>query len=401
METGINDNMEKETTTSPNFRILLALTLVHFVGDFYASFVSPLFPAFIDKLHLSLTQVGIIAGVYRFLAFIVQPSVGYFADRYQTRAFIFGGLLLCIVSIPISGIAPSFWLLLLFISIGSMGNSMFHPSATGMVPEYAGTRAGLFMSIFNTGGTLAFGVGPLFITWFVATFGLEAVPITTGIGLAAMVYLYYAVPSPRSEGFRHLGFFGTLKETLGAVWKVIVLIWSVMVIRAVVGQSFLTFMPVLYVRKGYSLVSAGAMYSLFTIAGTISGITAGFTSDKIGFKPIFYFAHGLMTPALLLLLYLQGNWVYLGSALAGFFVMATLPLGVVMAQELAPKGKSMVASLMMGLAWGLGGAVSPLVGKLADIFSISTVLWVVAWIPILTLVLIFFFPATESNMKKN
>jgi len=44
--------MEKETTTSPNFRILLALTLVHFVGDFYASFVSPLFPAFIDKLHL-------------------------------------------------------------------------------------------------------------------------------------------------------------------------------------------------------------------------------------------------------------------------------------------------------------------------------------------------------------
>lgn len=395
-----NANMDKQTSTSLNLKIILSLTLVHFIGDFYISFVSPLFPVFIDKLHLSLTQVGIIAGVSRLLAFIVQPSVGYFADRYQTRAFILGGLLLCIVFMPLSGIAPSFWVLLFFISVGSVGNSMFHPSATGMVPVYAGSKAGLFMSIFNTGGTMAFAIGPLFITWFVASFGLETVPITMGLGLMVLGYLYYTVPSPRSEGFRHLGFFGTLKQTIGAVWKTIVLIWLVMVLRAVVGQTFLTFMPVLYVQKGYSLVSAGVMFSLFTLAGTISGILAGFISDKIGFKPIFYLAHGFMTPALLLFLYLPGNWAFLGSALSGFLVMATLPLGVVMAQELAPKGRSMVASLMMGLAWGLGGAISPLVGILADIFSISTVLWSTAFIPILTLGLIWLFPDIKPEASR-
>lgn len=55
-----------------NIKVLFALTLVHFTGDFYSSFTSPLFPLFVDKLGLSLAQVGVIAGVNRFLAFIVQ-----------------------------------------------------------------------------------------------------------------------------------------------------------------------------------------------------------------------------------------------------------------------------------------------------------------------------------------
>jgi len=389
--------MKKETSTSVNLNVIFALTLIHFTGDFYASFISPLYPAFIEKLHISLTQVGIIAGFNRFLAFIIQPSVGYLADRHQTRSFMLGGLLICIVFIPLSGIAPSFWFLLLFVCIGSMGNAMFHPSATGLIPLYAGPRSGLSMSIFNTGGTFAFGLGPLFITWFVASFGLEFIPVTMGIGLAIMLYLYYVVPSPQSEGFGHLGFIGTLKEILGDVWKPILLIWMVMVMRAVVGQSFLTFMPVLYVQKGYSLVSAGLLFSLFTVAGTLSGIFAGYISDRIGFKPIFFVAHGLMTPVLLLFLNLSGNWIYLGAALSGIFVLASLPLGVVMAQELAPKGRSMVASLMMGLAMGLGGAISPLIGMLADIFSIEVVLRTVAFIPVLSLGLILFFPEERAR----
>ena len=166
-----------------------------------------------------------------------------------------------------------------------------------------------------------------------------------------------------------------------------------MVLRAIVGQSFLTFMPILYVSKGYSLVSAGLMFSLFTLAGTISGIISGHLSDRIGFKPIFLVTHTLMVPALLLLLYLPGNWIYPGAALAGFFNLATMPLGVVMAQSLAPKGRSMVASLMMGFAYGLGGMMSPLVGKLADLYSIEQTLFGVAFIPLLTLALILNFPA--------
>jgi len=149
-----------DSTSRAYWKILIPLSLVHFSGDFYSSFISPLFPVFIDKIGLSLAQVGFLAGISRFLMFIVQPMSGYWADRHPSRSFILIGLLMPILFIPLAGMATSFYGLLFCIVIGSTGSSLFHPPATGMVPHYAGSNLGLAMSIFNTAGTLAFGRGP-------------------------------------------------------------------------------------------------------------------------------------------------------------------------------------------------------------------------------------------------
>jgi FSR family fosmidomycin resistance protein-like MFS transporter len=367
-----------------DIKVIFALTLVHFVGDFYMSFVIPLLPVFVDKFSLTLTQVGLITGISRFLAFVVQPPVGYIADHYRTRAFVLGGPLLAIVFIPLVGTAPSFIVLIILISLGSIGSSMFHPASAGRVSAYAGRNFGFSMSIFNAGGTIAFGLGPLFITYFVGLYGLGASPFTMILGLAIMALLFGIVPLPKGEGLKSLGFISSIKEVLGAVWKSIVLIWVVMVLRSFVGQSFLTFIPVLLGKEGYSLISIGTIVSLFTVAGAISGLLAGRLSDRFGYKPLFYATHGLATPSLYLLIFLPGKWVYLGVFLAGFFVLATLPLGLAMAQELAPRGRSMISSLMMGFAFGAGGMMTALTGKLADIFSIRPVLTSLAIIPLLT-----------------
>jgi MFS transporter, FSR family, fosmidomycin resistance protein len=388
-------------TTQANIKILFALTLVHFTGDFYSSFINPLFPLFVQKMGLSLAQVGLISGIILLLSFIVQPSVGYLADRYATRHFMLWGVLMPVVFIPLSGITIGFWTLLTAVALGSIGSSMFHPSVTGLVPLYSGNKAGSAMSVFNTGGTLAFGVGPLFITWYATRFGLNVLPFTMAFGILVALYLYRVVPVPQSEGLRRLGFLGAVKESLGSVWKTVASIWVVMVLRAIISQSFMTFMPVLYVGKGFSIMSAGGIFSLFTISGTVSGLIAGQISDRIGFKPVFIFAHTLMAPVLLLFLMLQGGWVYLGAIMAGAMVLATMPLGVAMAQTLAPKGRSMVASLMMGFAFGLGGAVSPIIGKLADLYSIQSVLIGVSLLPLLTLPFIFTFPRVSSTVRQS
>ena len=375
-----------------NVKVLFALTLVHFTGDFYSSFTTPLFPLFVENLGLSLTQIGWIAGINRLLAFVVQPSVGYLADRSQTRGFILVGLLLAVVFIPLAGIAAGFWTLLLVVSVGSIGSAMFHPSVTGLVPLYSGNKTGFAMSVFNTGGTLAFGLGPLFVTWYASRFGLGALPLTMVLGLVAAGYLSVVVPAPQSEGMGAHGFLGSIKASLGPAWKSVALIWMVMVLRAIVSQTFLTFMPVLYVQRGNSVVAAGAIFTLFTMSGTLSGLTAGHLSDRIGFRKIFLVSHGLMAPMMLLFLHLPGRWIYLGAVLAGMFVLATMPLGVALAQQLAPKGRSIVSSLMMGFAFGLGGIVTPLAGKLADLFGIQPVLTATALLPLLTLPLILAFP---------
>ena len=375
-----------------NFKIIIALTLVHFIGDFYNSFITPLLPLFISKYSLTLAQAGMIAGLSRFLAFIVQPPVGYLADRSPTRFFALGGPLLVMVFIPLTGIAPAFWMLLVCVSFGSIGSSMFHPTVAGMVSRYAGRNLGFSMSIFVMGGTLSFGVGPLFISWFVKNFGLEAMPLTTVIGLAMMVYLFKTVPLPAVEGLKEFGLWGSIKEVFGAVWKPVVLIWLVMVLRAFVAQSFQTFMPVLFAKEGYSLISIGWLVSLFTVAGAISGMAAGHMADRVGYKPVFVAAHALTIPCMLLLLNVRGSWVFPASFLTGFFIMATLPLGVALVQKLAPRGTSMASSLMTGLAFGVGGLMTPLTGLLSDLYTIRTVLGTLVVIPLVTIILIWFLP---------
>jgi FSR family fosmidomycin resistance protein-like MFS transporter len=380
----MNDN------SRANVKIIFSLTLVHFIGDFYFSFVIPLLPVLVDKLSLTLTQVGLLTGISRLLAFVVQPSVGYIADHYRTRLFVLGGPLLATISTPLVGVVPGFFLLILCVSFGAIGTSMFHPTTAAMIPSYSGRHFGFSMSVFNMGGTLAFALGPLFITSFVAAFGLESCPLTMILGLVTVVILTRIVPFPEGEGLGTLGFIGSIKEALGAVWKSVMLIWIVMVLRSFVSQSFLTFIPLLLARQGHSLLSVGTMVSLFTLAGALSGLLAGHLSDRIGYKPIFFVTHGLATPCLYLLIMAPSRWVYPGAFLAGFFVLATLPVGLAMAQRLAPRGKSMVSSLMMGLAYGLGGMLTGLTGKLADVFGIQPVLSWLAILPLLTVWLIAF-----------
>ena len=380
-------------------KVIFALTLVHFIGDFYHSFIIPLFPVFIEKFSLNLTQVGLIAGISRILAFLVQPTMGYLADRYRTRVSVLVGALVTIVFIPLVGIAPGFLVLTLFIAFASIGSSMFHPTSAGMVWDYAGRNLGLSMSIFNMGGTLAFAAGPLFVTYVVGRYGLSATPLTMILGLAVMVILVRIVPSPRGqrEGLKDFGFIGTLKDVLEGVWKSILFLWIIMVLRSFVSQSFLIFIPILLAKEGYSLLAIGKMVSLFTVAGAISGLLAGSLSDRVGYKPIFYIAHALTTPSLYLLLRVSDSWIYPAALIAGFMTMATLPLGLAMAQELAPRGRSMVSSLMMGLAFGTGGMMTPLTGKLADLYSIRSVLAVLAVIPLLTTALIVWLPEKKRD----
>jgi MFS transporter, FSR family, fosmidomycin resistance protein len=387
--------MEATSARDPvrvQYSIVLVITLVHFTGDFYSSFFAPLLPAFVDKLGLTLAQVGLLTGLVRLLAFMIQPVVGYLSDRYESRWFVFTGLFLAFFCIPFSGVAPNFWILLLVLCLGSLGSSMFHPATTGMVPLYSGNRTGFCLSIYNTGGTFAFALGPVFITWYVARFGLEAMPWTALLGLVAFLFCAKYLPRPKSENLSRLGFFKSIKDTMGDVYKIIFLIWLVMFLRAVTGQAFMTFMPIFLADTGHPLPSVGLIVAFFIVAGTLSGLIAGYLADRTGFKIIFFISHLLMTPALLLYVYLPGPFVFLGAFAAGFFVLASLPLGVVMAQKLVPRSRAMVSSLMMGLAYGLGGAISPFVGSLADIFGIETVLVYISFIPLISLIFIARFP---------
>ena len=107
-----------------------------------------------------------------------------------------------------------------------------------------------------------------------------------------------------------------------------------------------------------------------------------------------------MAPFLLVFLLTPGKWIYPVTILAGGYNMASLPLRVLMAQKIAPKGRSMVASLMMGLAFGSGGILSPIVGKLGDIYSIQNVLTILVCIPVFSLISIYLIPEVGNHINE-
>jgi FSR family fosmidomycin resistance protein-like MFS transporter len=371
-----------------NKKAIFALFLIHFIGDFFQSFIRPMLPVLADKFSLSLTQVGMITGIATFMAFLIQPIFGYLADRYRTRLILLIGSLVGAICIPLAGIAPYFGIVLLLIGMGSISSAIYHPTAAGMVSAHAGRRTGLSMSIFGLGGTLAFALGPVVFAGYITLWGLHRLPYLTPVGLSVFVLLFVLIPASDGKSLTQRDFMGSLRESIGEVWKPVVTIWAIAFSRAFVEQTLLTFMPVLTASEGHSLVSVGSILSLFTVGGSVSAIASGHLVDRIGYKPVYLFSFALSSPCMLLFIHGSGWKMYPMAFLCGFLLLATLFPALALAQKIAPKGRSLVSSIVMGLALGTAGIMMPFAGMMADVFGIRTVLSYLAFIPLAALFLI-------------
>jgi len=380
-----------------NKKVIFAIFLVHFTGDFFLSFTRPLLPVLAHKFSLNLTQIGTITAISTLMAFLIQPVFGYLADRYRTRLILMVGLLMGAVCIPLVGVVPAFGYALALIGLGSISSAIYHPTAAGMVSTYAGRHTGLSMSLFGLGGILGFTLGPILMAVFVTAFGLYRLPFTTLFGLSVFLVLIILIPAsdgPRPETQESSA---TILKRIGNVWKPIVLIWILAVSRGFVEQAALTFIPVLYASMGYSLISIGTLISMFTVGGSFSALICGHLVDRIGFRPVYFFSFALSSPCILLFIHGTGWWVYPLAFLSGFLMLATLFPGVALAQRIAPENRSLASSIVMGFAMGVGGVLMPLAGRLADAFSIRPVLSCLAAIPLAALVLVRYLPEPERK----
>jgi FSR family fosmidomycin resistance protein-like MFS transporter len=379
-------------TSQINKKAIFALFLIHFIGDFFQSFIRPLLPVMASKFDLSLAQVGLITGIATFMAFLIQPVFGYLADRYKTRVVLLVGSFAGAICIPMVGIAPYFWIVLLLIGLGSISSAIYHPTAAGMVSLYAGRRTGFAMSLFGLGGTLGFTLGPIVCSGYVTLLGMHRLPILTLFGVVVFAILFILIPASSGSGPTRKDFFGSLRESIGNVWKPIALIGSIACSRAFVEHSLLTFIPVLTAAEGHSLVSVGSILSLFTVGGSISALVCGHLVDRIGFKPVYFFSFALSSPGILLFIQATGWQLYPLAFMTGFLLLATLFPALALAQKVAPAGRSLVSSIVMGLALGIAGILMPLTGKVADAVGIRTVLNVVALFPLAAVLLIRYLP---------
>jgi FSR family fosmidomycin resistance protein-like MFS transporter len=226
------------------------LTLVHVLTDFYSSLLTPILPAIVAKLNLSLTQAGVLAGLPSLTSSLVQPLMGILGDRMEKRYFILIGPLFAAVFMSAVGLSPTFGLLLLCIVLGGFGTASFHPQSVSMAGEVSGTRRAFGVSLFIGGGTVGLAISPLLVTRHVESAGLENLIWLALPGVVAVILLSKAIPI-RNAGKRMVR-LGDLKESFRPNLRAMILLTVVVIFRTLSGVGFATFLTLLMQERGFS-----------------------------------------------------------------------------------------------------------------------------------------------------
>jgi FSR family fosmidomycin resistance protein-like MFS transporter len=92
-------------------------------------------------------------------------------------------------------------------------------------------------------------------------------------------------------------------------------------------------------------------------------------------------------------------WTAVLSVVIGLTLSSAFTAILVYAQELVPGKVGMIAGLFFGLAFGMGGLGSAVLGRLADLTSINFVYKVCAYLPLIGL-LAGFLPNIEPRRAK-
>jgi FSR family fosmidomycin resistance protein-like MFS transporter len=374
------------------FGVLLAICLCHLINDMLQSLLAAAYPTLKTEFSLTFTQIGLVTLTYQVTGSLLQPLVGWYADRKPTpfslpvgTLFSFGGLL-------ILAVAPSYAMLLLGAATLGVGSSIFHPESSRVARMASGGRPGLAQSLFQVGGNIGGALGPaaaaiVILRWGRGSLGafsglaLVSTAILTGVGLwyARHGLSRLAAPSATSRASRSAAKL-TRGQVNGSIAILLALIFSKFVYIASFN-SYYTF----YLMQRFEVSVAAAQMHLVTFSASVAAgtLAGGPLGDRFGRKHVIWFSILGALPFTLLMPYVDLFWTSALTMVIGFILASAFPAIVVYGQELIPGRVGLVAGLFFGLSFGAAGLGAALLGLLADAKGIVEVYRICAFLPAL------------------
>jgi FSR family fosmidomycin resistance protein-like MFS transporter len=339
-------------------------------------------PLLVERFGMTLASAGVLGGVLVCSSSVMQPAYGYLSDRFRTRLFAALGPALAGLFISALGLAPSYGWLLLMVAIGGAGIAAFHPQASSnAIAHIERNRAGA-MAVFISSGTLGYALGPTYFSLVSGRLGLDrtwwaAIP---GILISVLMLALLPAPPPH-ESDRAPGFDWA---ALRGVWKPLSILYALVFLRSIVQITFAQFIPLyLHLERGYTIAMADYTLSLYLVFGAAGGFAGGHLADRFGGPRVIKFSMIGSVPFLALFFFAHGWLSVAGLLVGGLVLLFTIPVNVVMAQELVPSQAGTVSALMMGFAWGMAGIVFiPLTGWVADRLSLHYALMALTVFPL-------------------
>jgi len=377
---------------------LVLLSFGHLFIDLYSSALGALQPLLKDKLGLTLTQAGTLAGVFIFSNAVMQPLYGFLSDRFHTR--MFSALAPAVAGVFVSsiGLAPGYRTLMILAALGGAGIASFHPQATANATAGLVRHKARAMAIFISSGTLGMSIGPAVFSFVSGHWGLENIYWVAlfGIAISALLLIYLPLHAPPRPPGRIIDV-----EAFRPVWKPLLILYLLVFIRSIIQLSYSQFLPLfLHLERGYTPAASSYILSVYLAGGAFGGLLGGNLADRFGERLIIQISMAGSMPLLCLFMFTRGASSIAGLVLGGLILLFTIPVNVVMAQQLLPSQAGTISALMMGFAWGMAGLLFiPLTGWLADHSSLQTVLSVWLIFPVLGFFLTFLLPKLDYSSK--
>jgi MFS transporter, FSR family, fosmidomycin resistance protein len=250
-----------------------------------------------------------------------------------------------------------------------------------MINVLSGDYKAVLLSAFVGFGNIGFALGPLLLVPLFQAYGLKATLVTVVPGIIVALLLYFYSP-------RHALLTGTSPD-LAAVWvsvkaarRELSAIISVIAIRSLSYTGMLTMLPLYFQSQNISNIAASRLLTLMLFTGAIGGLMGGFISDYYGRKRLIVGSLVLSTPLFFVFFYTEGIVSIIFLALAGATLLSSFSVTVIAAQEAIPDNKALAAGLSMGLAGGIGGLAVISIGWIADIWGLSSAVFVIFLLPV-------------------
>lgn len=150
--------------------------------------------------------------------------------------------------------------------------------------------------------------------------------------------------------------------------------------------SYFTFF--LIEKFGVSVQESQFCLFAYLAAFAIGTLLGGVVGDRYGRKYVIVFSILGAAPFTLALPYLNLFGTLVMAVLTGLIIASAFSAIVIYATDLMPDKVGMVAGVLYGLMFGLGGVGSAFFGWLADLTSVDFIFKVSTWLPLLGVVAI-------------
>jgi FSR family fosmidomycin resistance protein-like MFS transporter len=387
---GVNHSDTADRSSRPTLSVM---AWAHFLNDGYVNYLPAVLPVLLGKLDIPLALVGSLILALQGLGSILQPFMGWGADRVGGRIFVLTGLGLSMLGASLIGLAPNYGLLLVLLLVAGLGNSLFHPQALASARTLAQGRAGLMMSIFLIGGEFGRGVWPSVAGLLVAGLGLHGLWLFAIPGVLTLVLLAWLAPSlqpqPRRAALTAWG------EQRGAVLALVGFVG----LRATAMFGVVTFVPLLWHERGGSLIGGASLISVMLVVGIVGNLAGGALADRIGRRPVLISSSLLSALFLAFFLFAHGLWLWVALGLLGVAVFATAAVTMLVGQDLFPESQSLGSGIALGVGNTLGAVVVFALGFASSQYGIDAVLWFIAGLSVLGLPLAWTLPERAGQQE--